>query len=76
MALEKFRDIRQMPQAGFERDCDAERLLARIAHVLSLARRLAPGLPRGVRRFRSIEEAHEDRVRWTRERALRMRGEA
>lgn len=76
MALQKFRDISEVPQAGFDRQCDAERLLARIAHVLSLARRLAPGLPRGVRRFRSVEEAHQDRLRWVRERARRKRGEA
>lgn len=73
MGLEKFRDISQMPEVRFEPDCDLDRLLARIAHVLSLGRHLAPGLPRGVRRFRSVEEAHEDRLRWTRERARRMR---
>jgi hypothetical protein len=53
------------------------RLPARIRRLWSLAARLAPlGSPRGVRKFRRIEDANREREAWVahRVRALRAKG--
>ena len=55
---------------------DDPRLVPRIRTLWDRARRLIPGdlgIPRGVRRYRSIEEANEDREAWTRERVRAIR---
>ncbi len=73
-----------MPVAKFDNPDDARRalwthagdprLLERIRRLWERARRIVPtGGPRGVRKFRTIEEANADRLEWTRRRALALR---
>ena len=50
------------------------KLLARIRSLWEFSARLAPcAMPQGVRKFRSIEEANQDRDRWTQERIHALR---
>ena len=50
------------------------KLLARIRSLWGFSARLAPGImPRGVRKFRSIEEANHDRDLWTQRRIQSLR---
>jgi hypothetical protein len=69
MPLYKYRSASDMPRP--ERASDAE-LPARIRSVWGRAFLLCPAVCRpGVRRFRSMEEANEDRLRETVERMRR-----
>jgi len=71
MPLQKFRSFDEMPR--MERVGEAE-LTARIRTLWARASLLCPRtLTRGVRRFRSIEEANAERERET---AERMRARA
>jgi len=74
-----------MPVRRFESLDDARRALwvdpsdprlgERICRLWERTRRLAPplGIPRGVRKYRSIEEANADREAWTRKRVRALR---
>jgi hypothetical protein len=47
---------------------------SRIRSLWAFSARLAPGaMPRGVRRFRTLEEAQAEREHWERERVARLR---
>ncbi|MBX3272227.1 MAG: hypothetical protein KF729_18325 [Sandaracinaceae bacterium] len=72
MPVTKYRSVQEMPRP--ERVADAE-LLARIRAVMARARLFAPPLtaPRGVTKFRSIEEADAAREAQTIERMRRSR---
>ena len=59
MPVEKFRSIEEMPAPW--RDPNHPGNLRRVAMMMALHRRLVPRSRLGVRRFRSIEEANEDR---------------
>jgi len=51
-------------------------LLERIAKLWSLSSRLVPRhIPRGLRRFRTIEEANRERDAWVQRRIDRLRAE-
>lgn len=50
------------------------KLWARIRNLWEFSARLAPcTMPRGVRKFRTVEEANQDRDRWTQERIRTLR---
>ena len=73
MPLQRFRDFDEARRALWIEPGDPE-LVPRIRRLWTFARRLAPGVaPRGIRRFRTIEEANRDRDAWIelRIRALR-----
>lgn len=73
MPVTKYRDFEAARQ-DLWRDADEPRLLEAMADLWLLSRSLAPldDLPRGVTRYRSLEEAEADRVRWERERVRRL----
>ncbi len=68
MGLQKFRDLEEARQALWTEGADPD-LHLRIQRLWALSVRLAPlGIPRGLRKFRTIEEANEDREAWVRRR--------
>lgn len=72
--LRKFRTIEDM-NLYFEehdREVDPERLARRLTDLFERSRQWAPGLPTGVRRFRTPEEANSWREQWVTERMLRI----
>jgi hypothetical protein len=73
MPLQRFRDFDEARRALEVETGDPE-LVPRIRRLWAFASRLAPGsAPRGLRKFRTIEEANRDRDAWIelRVRALR-----
>ncbi len=73
MALQRFRDFDDARRALWVERGDPG-LVPRIRSLWAFAARLAPGAaPRGIRRFRAIEDANRDREVWlvSRARALR-----
>jgi hypothetical protein len=73
MSVRRFRDPEEARQALWTRSDDPE-LPARIRRLWALSRRLAPiEAPRGVRKFRTIEEANRERDERTRRRVRRLR---
>ena len=72
MPVWKYRRIEDMPEAwAMKRDVPLGR---RIRAVLSLSPIAGPlHVPRGIRKYRSIEEANVDRDRWEQERVDRIR---
>ena len=64
MPLQRFRDFDEARRALWcERDDPS--LFSRIRSLWAFARRLAPGsAPRGIRRFRTLEEANRHRDEW------------
>ena len=74
MPVWKYRRVEDMPEAwAMKRDVPLGR---RIRAVLSLGPIAGPlRMPRGVAKFRSIEEANADRDRWEQERVDRIRAE-
>jgi len=73
MPLQRFRDFEEARRAlWIERD--DPQLVSRIRSLWTFARRLAPGgAPRGIRRFRSPEEAGRERDEWIEIRARKLR---
>jgi hypothetical protein len=59
MPVDRFRSIEEMRPMW--RDPDDPENLRDVAMMMSLCLRLSPAPKPGVRRFRSIEEANEDR---------------
>ena len=76
MGWQKFHDFEQAREALWIARGDP-RLVERIRSLWSFSSRLLGGRsgPRGVQRFRTIEEANADRERWVAERALALRAE-
>lgn len=73
MTIQRFRDFEEARQALWIPPGDP-RLVERIRSCWEFASRLAPGAaPRGLRRFRTIEEANLDREEWTMRRARELR---
>lgn len=74
MPVWKYRRVEDMPEAWAMRP---ERPLGpRIRAVLSLTRAVPPlGIPRGVRKFHSIDEMAAERDRYEQERVDRVRAE-
>jgi len=75
--LRKFRTIEEHNafSAKWNTEDDAERLAERLTALFERSRQLAPGLPRGVFRFRNQEEANTWREQWLQERITRMQEE-
>ncbi len=68
MPLQKYRSVAEMPALKVEREDD---LAARIGSLWDRSFSLCPpSWPVGVKRFASLEEANEDRLRMT---LMRMR---
>jgi hypothetical protein len=64
MPLQRFHDFEEARRALWVERGDP-RLVPRIRSLWAFARRLAPGAaPRGVRRFRTLEEANLEREQW------------
>jgi hypothetical protein len=73
MPWQRFRDFDEARRALWVRPGDPQ-LVPRIRSLWAFARRLAPGAPpRGLRRFRTIEEANEERDVWTAQRVRALR---
>lgn len=74
MPVWKYRRVEDMPEAwAVRRDVPLGR---RIRAVLSLGPIAGPlGFPRGVFKYRSLEEATADRERWEKKRIDRIRAE-
>jgi hypothetical protein len=75
MSLQRYRDFDEARRALWVRRGDPE-LAARIRRLWRFALRLAPGItPRGLRRFRTLEEADRERAAWIEQRARGLREE-
>lgn len=73
MPIQRFHSSEEAREALWVRHADP-RLVPRIRSLWAFASRLAPGTaPRGVRRFRSFEEAQRDRDEWITKRAHALR---
>lgn len=78
MPVQKFRTIEEWQSAKQEQwlDCDDPRLAHRIREQWKRWSRLVPlGVPRGVRKYRSLEEAEAERDLWESARVARIRAE-
>lgn len=76
MPVKKFRNVEQWQAAKQAQwiDSDDPRLAQRIREHWRRWSRLVPlGVPPGVRKYRSAEEAEADRERWEQERIDRLR---
>lgn len=75
MPIQKFRDVDDARRALWARSGQPD-LVSRIKRLWEFSTRLTPRqIPRGVRQFRSIEEANQERDQWVirRVRALRAK---
>jgi hypothetical protein len=73
MPLQRFSDLEEARRALWVPRGDPQ-LARRIRDLWAFASRLAPGsAPRGIRRFRTLEEANRDRERWIEQRARSLR---
>lgn len=69
MPIQKFRNFDEARRALWVQTGHPG-LVARIKRLWAFSTRLAPRqIPRGVRKFRSIEEANQERQRWVKRRA-------
>lgn len=74
MPVWKYRRIEDMPEAWAAKE--GKPLGPRIRAILSLGAIAGPlNMPRGVTKYRSIEEASADRDRWEQARVNRIRAE-
>lgn len=77
MPIKKYRSIEDMNRERQWLDTGDPRVLRKIRYLWDMSERLvAPVgtcIPRGVRRYRSIEDANADRDRWEQERVDRLR---
>ena len=75
MPLQRFRDFDEARRALWVQPGDPA-LVSRIRKLWAFAARLAPGAPpRGLRRFRTLEDARRERELWTERRARDLRRE-
>lgn len=77
MPVRKYRSVEEMPDAALAYDAGDPAIPKVIRHLWDLSERLlwpvGTCIPRGVRKYRSIEEANADRDRWEQERVDRLR---
>jgi hypothetical protein len=77
MPVWKYRSVEEMPDAALLRKKHDPSIPERIRYLWRLSELLLSPvgtcIPRGVRKYRSIEEANADRDRWERERVQRLR---
>ena len=73
MTLKRFRDQEEARRALWIERGDPD-LVPRIRRLWAFAERLAPGAaPRGLRKFRTFEEAEQERADWVARRARALR---
>jgi SH3-like domain-containing protein len=73
MPVERFRDLDEARRALWAARDDPA-LAARIRRLWNLSARLAPlGIPRGIRKFRRIEDANRERDAWVERRVRALR---
>ena len=73
MPVQRFRSFEEARRALWLAPGDPK-LWARIRSLWDFAGRVAPcAIPRGVRKFRTLEEANQDRERWTQRRTRSLR---
>lgn len=78
MPVQKFRSVQDWQEAKQEQwlDCDDSTLPQRIrAHWQRWSRLVPLGIPPGVRKYRSTEEAEAEREEWESARIARLRAE-
>ncbi len=78
MPFKKFRSVEEMDNARRDLWCDQpdQACFKRIAHLWERSSRLSPRkFPKGVVKYRTIEEAQADRQRWIDENINRLREE-
>ena len=77
MPVRKYRRVEDMPDTALAHDAGDPAIPQAIRHLWDLSERLlwpvGTCIPRGVRKYRSIEEANADRDRWEQERVDRLR---
>ena len=77
MPVRKYRSVEDMPDVALKYDAGDPRIPQSIRHLWRLSDALLGDvgtcIPRGVRKYRSIEEANADRDRWEQERVDRIR---
>ncbi|MEA2464370.1 MAG: hypothetical protein QOJ98_2117 [Acidobacteriota bacterium] len=77
MPVQKYRRVEDMPDAALKYDAGDAAIPNKIRYLWRLSEVLLGGvgtcIPRGVRKYRSIEEANEDRDRYEQERVDRIR---
>jgi hypothetical protein len=75
MGLQRFRSFEDARRALWVQPGDPQ-LATRIRRLWAFSARLAPGAaPRGLRLFRTLEEAQAERADWELERTQRLRRE-
>ncbi len=73
MPLQRFRTFEEARRALWV-DTGDPRLVARIRSLWEFSAHLVPlEIPRGIRKFRTIEEANQERDRWTERRVRSLR---
>jgi SH3-like domain-containing protein len=73
MPIERFRDFDTARRALWAARDDPN-LAARIRRLWTIASRLVPlGIPRGIRKFRRIEDANRERDAWVERRVQAVR---
>lgn len=73
MPVQKFRSVEDMPRPPWEGTANSVELRRRIAGLWARAARISPRVyPRGIFKFRSLEEAQEARDRVTSENVTRL----
>lgn len=77
MPVHKYRRVEDMPDAALQHDRGDPVIPRKIRYLWRLSEALlwpvGTCIPRGVRKYRSIEEANADRDRWEQERVDRLR---
>ena len=74
MPVWKYRRVEDMPEAwAMKRDAPLGRRIRAVLSLSPIAGRLQ--VPRGVHKYRSIDEANAARDRWEQERVDRLRAE-
>lgn len=75
MPIQKFTSLDDARRALWEAPLQPD-LLARIEALWTFSLRLVPRqIPRGVRKFRLLEEANQEREQWIQQRVDRLRAE-
>jgi hypothetical protein len=79
MPVHKYRRVEDMPDAALQHDAGDPAIPRKIRYLWELSEALLSPvgtcIPRGVRKYRSVEEARADRDRWESERIHRLRVE-
>jgi hypothetical protein len=77
MPVRKYRSVEEMPDVATSHDAGDPAIPPKIRYLWRLSEQLlwpvGTCIPRGVRKYRSIEEANADRERWEQDRVDRLR---